>query len=846
MIAGRYRIENLIGRGGMGEVYRAWDQTLNQGVALKFLPAARLKDPQHAQHLLNEVRMARRVSHPAICRVHDVGTFEGHTFISMELIEGEDLGTIIRRVGRLSGQRALSIAHELCVGLAAAHGQGVLHRDFKPANVLIDRDGHVHIADFGLSSLLVDGAEGRHHGGTLAYMPPEQLLGEAVGPRGDVYCLGLVLYEMFTGKPVFRPKDVPDLLDMHQAGVVPPSGVEPEIDPGVERVILHCLERRPEDRPATPLFAAADLPGGSLATAALGAGLTLSPDLVAAAGSRGVMRARTTAIILVLTLLVGVLAVRLSRLTDLASLVPLPKSTDVLADASRTILRKLGYTNDVRYEAFAFDYYQELLSEVATRDPSPNWWAQLEKPRPSPIDFWYRRHTRPLATDSTLKKISWLDPAPAIPGMISLRLDPGGRLRELYVVTAGLNSIPEALTDPSVATLRRNNATPNTDALLGVAGLDPTLFKPTSLTWVPPVYCDEVRSFAGAYPDNQAQPITVSMGFFRGWPVTFRIIETHLESASQFKDLTPDWRRNAGISIQLIIIILTTLGAAFLARRNMLSQQGDREGAVRLALASFTLAFASFLLRADHSADFGAEANLLQCAVIYSVFVAAAFWMFYLAVEPHARRHWPESLYAWSRLMKDRWADPLVGQSLLVGGLVGVTGVVLTQLHALSPMWLGHQPTAPLALPDCIAETLEGGRLSLGVALDLVVDALRFALLYLTGVVLLVMLTRHRLWAVVTYAALHALAWVLTEQTSWLSWLFGAAIAALATGLLVRCGVLALAMASGTFLVLSAFPISLEPARWYFGSSLFGVGLIAASIVFGAASASGMLSRKPA
>ncbi|MEX1312398.1 MAG: serine/threonine-protein kinase, partial [Candidatus Sulfomarinibacteraceae bacterium] len=135
VLADRYRIVGLIGRGGMGEVYRADDLKLGQPVALKFLPVGLDRDEGRLRRFLNEVRMALRVSHPNVCRVHDIGEFDGQHFISMEYVDGEDLSSLLRRIGRLPKSKAIQAARQLCAGLAAAHGQGVLHRDLKPANV---------------------------------------------------------------------------------------------------------------------------------------------------------------------------------------------------------------------------------------------------------------------------------------------------------------------------------------------------------------------------------------------------------------------------------------------------------------------------------------------------------------------------------------------------------------------------------------------------------------------------------------------------------------------------------------------------------------------------------------
>src|SRR5262252_1849511 len=203
LLGGRYRILTLLGRGGMGEVYRAMDLTLGQSVALKFLPEEAVNNHRLLERFHGEVRVARLVSHPNVCRVYDIGQIEGMPFISMVYVDGEDLASLLLRIGRLPADKAVETARKLCAGLAAAHDRGVIHRDLKPQNIMINKRGEVVIMDFGLAAISdqLSGAEVRN--GTPAYMAPEQLKGDAVTARSDLYALGLVLYELFTGKRPF-------------------------------------------------------------------------------------------------------------------------------------------------------------------------------------------------------------------------------------------------------------------------------------------------------------------------------------------------------------------------------------------------------------------------------------------------------------------------------------------------------------------------------------------------------------------------------------------------------------------------------------------------------------------
>ncbi len=200
MLNERYRIVALLGRGGMGEVYRAEDLKLGQPVALKFLSPAVERDADRLERLLGEVRTALKVTHPNVCRVHDIGDVDGRMFLTMEYVDGEDLASLLRRIGRLPQDKAHQIARQLCAGLAAAHDSGILHRDLKPANIMIDGRGRVRITDFGLASSAENVSEADVRAGTPGYMAPEQLAGAEGTTHSDVYTLGLVLYELYTGR----------------------------------------------------------------------------------------------------------------------------------------------------------------------------------------------------------------------------------------------------------------------------------------------------------------------------------------------------------------------------------------------------------------------------------------------------------------------------------------------------------------------------------------------------------------------------------------------------------------------------------------------------------------------
>jgi eukaryotic-like serine/threonine-protein kinase len=252
VFAGRYRMITRIGRGGMGDVWRADDLVLQTAVALKVIYSAAAEG---RERILNEVRLARQITHPAVCRVFDVGEAEGVIFYSMELVRGEDLSALLRRVGRLPSEKVVDIAHQLCAGLSAAHEQGVLHRDLKPANVLIDDNGLVRITDFGIAVPAT--RTGSHTmSGTPAYMAPEQrMVGAALSERTDIYALGLILYELLAGYDAVH----------RAAGLKHPSRPKPStlvanVNPQLERIVMQALSADPTGRPASAADMAAGLP----------------------------------------------------------------------------------------------------------------------------------------------------------------------------------------------------------------------------------------------------------------------------------------------------------------------------------------------------------------------------------------------------------------------------------------------------------------------------------------------------------------------------------------------------------------------------------------------------------
>ena len=249
----RYQVEELLGEGGMGAVYRAYDRELDRTVALKLIRPELGSDPTISQRFRQELLLASKISHKNILRIHDLGEANGTKFISMAYVEGEDLHRLLLREGRLPLSRALPIAKQLCAALEAAHAEGVVHRDLKPQNILLDKAGQVYVSDFGLAkSLEPDATQVTMSGqflGTPRYMSPEQALAAPLDHRSDLYSLGLILYEMVTGEIPFKADSTLQTmyLRVHEKPADPRQH-NSQLPDYLAQIILRCLETDPAQR----------------------------------------------------------------------------------------------------------------------------------------------------------------------------------------------------------------------------------------------------------------------------------------------------------------------------------------------------------------------------------------------------------------------------------------------------------------------------------------------------------------------------------------------------------------------------------------------------------------------
>jgi CheY-like chemotaxis protein/tRNA A-37 threonylcarbamoyl transferase component Bud32 len=255
--AQRYEIIAVLGRGGMGTVYRAKDLELEEEIAVKTLRPEFVADKTLLARFKDEIRLARRLTDANIVRTHDFGEWSGVCFLTMECVQGITVRELIDTRGRLGVSATLAIAAQLAHSLAVAHEHGVIHRDIKPQNLLVDEAGVLKVMDFGVARLAERSTANTEAGlvlGTPAYMPPEQLLGEPVDARSDLYAAGVVLYECLTGKLPFEAGSVISLVaKLLKEEARPPQEVNPEIPPALSTLVLRLLAKRPEDRVQTAL-----------------------------------------------------------------------------------------------------------------------------------------------------------------------------------------------------------------------------------------------------------------------------------------------------------------------------------------------------------------------------------------------------------------------------------------------------------------------------------------------------------------------------------------------------------------------------------------------------------------
>jgi hypothetical protein len=802
----------------MGEVYRADDTKLGQPVALKFLPASLAADAERRRRLLDEVRLARQVAHPHVCRVWDVGEVDGQDFLAMEYVDGEDLASLLRRVGRLPEDRALRMARELCAGLAAVHAQGILHRDLKPANVMVDGRGHVKLADFGLAAAVGDVGGADVRSGTPAYMSPEQIGGRGVTVRSDLFALGLVLYELFTGQAAYPARTLDEAALRSDTPAPRASSHVHDLDPAIERAIDRCLQSDPARRPETALAVAAALPGGDPLAAALAAGETPPPEIVAAAGPTGGLRPGVAAACLATVVVLWFANQIPGRSINPFDHLPFVKSFEALQENAREVARRLGYAERPvdTWAGYGFDF-AEYLHVVQEHGPASLAGA-LSQPGQPVLWMAYRQDDGPITPVGLDGRVSWSSPAPSS-GDVSVEVDLRGRLAALRVT-------PYFRADGDEA------RGVDWALLFDLSGLDIERFEPVAPTIRPESFADERRAWTGTLPDYGDRPVRIEAAALDGRPIEFLRI---LPSDARWTATGGQQPRvaTAVFTVAYLALVLVpgiaTLGALFLAVRNLRLGRGDRKGAYRIAAFVFAARMLHWTLGGDHVA-YPDLLGPLVTAFSGATALGLVTWIVYVACEPYVRRLWPEALVSWTRLLAGRFRDPLVGRDVLVGcTFTSVQGLVLVWAY-----WAAERAglAGLIPLQDSLV-ALRGGRFAVGeifgVALVSTAAALGFVVVFL----ILRMIFRRTWIAGIVLCLLWGGVQALPFAGLWGpgAGLFSLVLQVLFVGayvvLLVRFGLLALVAA---FLLGGLGQLGmpgLDPT-----SPLFGIGVFVAAVAF--------------
>ncbi len=814
IVVRRYRIVSLLGRGGMGEVYRADDLRLGHPVALKFLSAPVSRDGAHLQRFVREVRLARQISHPNVCRVYDMAQMGERYFLSMEYIDGEDLASLLRRVGRLPIDKALDVTHQICAALAAAHDKGVLHLDLKPANIMVDGRGRALITDFGIALSRLD--RDALLAGTPPYMSPEQLLGREVTVQTDLYALGLVMYEAFTGRRAITART----LDERLRSVVPPEPARPsdlvrDLDPSVDRIILECLAADSHSRPASAMDVSAALPGDNPIATALAAGRLPSPEMVAASRDEQIPPPALAWTLFVA--FVGAVALFASLNDGALHRLRLDTPPAVLVAAARRFAHDAVGGTAVD-SAYWFTRQRSYQQQALHLDPTFQIWATHRQRQLGDLRFVYRESPRPLTAGNVFGVVLYRDPPADVPGMADVNLDLNGRLLRLVVVPD--LRIPS--TEPSVAVDWRE--------WLERAGLAAGSLTQVPPLWMPPVPSDSRVAWEGQHPDPERGRIHVTAASLHGQPVYFDVLEDKdLDSSA----LPPAWE-GEGIAHDApwrVFLVLTVLAfAVLLARWHVIRGQGDRRGALRLACFMLCLSGVGSV-RADHVSDIGNEFFLLAKLAGWSLYVAVFVATLYLAFEPFVRRRWPMMLIGWTRLLSGQIWDSVVGRDVLIGCVFGAAMVATGWLaFVVVGTAVGLSAVPPF---DLAADALREPRHVVALVVFLMANALGVAM----GGLLLLRVAHMAVR--VTWVAV--VAWLLIVMPSVIypaadvRLALAAAVAnsVLAVLVIYRFGLLAFAVALFVADLLMRLPVSLDMSTWYAGRSFFVMSVLGGLALYG-------------
>jgi serine/threonine-protein kinase len=515
-------------------------------------------------------------------------------------------------------------------------------------------------------------------------MSPEQLEGREVTTRSDLYSLGLLLYELFSGRRAFQGRTLAEVMRHRAEAPAPLTELVPELDPRLGAVVERCLDRDPSRRPSSALVVAASLGGDPLASA-LAEGHTPSPEMVAAAGeAEGRMAPAAVWTALGLTVATVALVPVLYAPVQLVDRIPMTRPAAVLEDRAREVVARLGYEPEPLDRAVGWAIDADYFAHVKGKDDSTTRWDGLAGGAPPVLQFWYRQSPRVLVSNSSTGKIYWGEPSWWVSGSIQMRLDTRGRLLSFYAIP------PQVDPRPGETSPRPADFAP----LFEEAGLDMARFEPVPSQWAPPLETDVRLAWEGSWPERPEIPVRIEGASYRGRPVAFYAVAPWTRPHHDVPYVQNTANRVANAASMAVFVVLVAV-AAFLARRHLQTGRADRAGAAKVALAVFGLGAVGWTLAAHHLPLHTEELGIAIRGLSGVLFVAAIVWLFYLALEPFVRRLWPHALISWSRLLAAGTRDPVVARDLLVGLAAGGVIACLVVIVLRLPGWLGRPPTEP-------------------------------------------------------------------------------------------------------------------------------------------------------
>ena len=589
-----------------------------------------------------------------------------------------------------------------------------------------------------------------------------------------------------------------------------------DLDPIVEKVILRCLEADPSARPATALAVAASLPGGDPLAAALAAGETPSPQLVAASGETAGLRPRTAVICLAGALLGLAFSVYFGIHYNALDKMGLELTPEVLAQKSREIIARLGYAGRPSDSAYDLDYDGDFQDYVEKNDKPPHWDTVFAA-RPALLQYWYRQSPDSMVASDfrdqllTPGIVTRTDPPTVLSGMINLELDPQGRLTYFQAIPPQKQPEGQEEKKEGAAT----PAPPDWNILFTAAALDPAKFQAVPSTWTSLADSDARMAWTGTWPGS-ARPLRVEAAAFHGKPVFFSLIGDWTKPGRMTNTEKKTIGQRISRIVGLCLLVSLLVGAGSLARRNYRQGRADREGAFRLASVMFLLEMGLWLCRC-HFTTIGDALGLWVIAVSTGLFVSGVTWMLYLAVEPWVRRHWPQTIISWSRLLSGQVRDPLVGRDILFGVILGVVWILVFQIRYIPMMRMGAGPGL------VSTEALMGGRYAMGAWLHQWPQSIQTTLIFFFVLFGLKVLLRKEWIAAIVFVAIFAVPRALTSTYMAVEMPAQILVYAIAVLIVLRFGLVPLACAIFTINLMANLAFSADFSAWYVTTSILGL-----------------------